>query len=163
MDEERQRRHIEAEPLRLARPVQEWPLNGLQLLHSVFQTMHGGQRLAVRAGDPLRLLEAVRRGQLGRLRDARQQPLAQPTAAVAFVPAQSRVQRSVIAVCPGLLALLELRLCAHVGPHGAVGCLVLVAVRHLGLGRAARFLLESHRLLCLVGNGWIVFSAAQTA
>jgi hypothetical protein len=151
VDEERQRGYIEAERLRLAYPAGEWPLNGSQLLHGVFQSMHGGKRPAVRAGEPLRLRESMRRGQPGCVRDARQKPLAQPSAAIAFVPTQRRVQRSVIAVGLGWLALFELRLRTNIGPDGAVGRLVLIAFRCLRLGRAKR-LSNSHCVPCLFGT-----------
>ena len=115
------------------------------------KSMHGGKRPAVRAGEPLRLRESMRRGQPGCVRDARQKPLAQPSAAIAFVPTQRRVQRSVIAVGLGWLALFELRLRTHIGPHGAVGRLVLIAFRCLRLGRAKR-LSNSHCVPCLFGT-----------
>ena len=70
-DEQRQRRHVEREPLRLARPVEEGARERLQPLDRVGQPYDLDVTEAARPG------EDVWRVEPGRLVDLRDQPLAE--------------------------------------------------------------------------------------
>ena len=119
---------IEAQPLSLAVPVQEWPLNGLQLGYSVLQPAHRSETAPIYLLEHLGLRKQMGR-ELGRILDSRQQPFAKFPAPVGAILAQGRIQQSIVPIGPWRFALAELRLGAHVGTHGAVGSSVLVITR----------------------------------
>ena len=90
--EERQRRHVEREPLRLAGPVEERLAERLQPLDRIRQS--GDLDVAERPG----LGEPVRRLELGGLLDLREKPLAELARGVLPVPVERRRERRVVPV-----------------------------------------------------------------
>ena len=116
VDEQRQRRHVEGQPLRLARPVQERLGERLQRagifagrgerLPGVGEFAPGKLAGLNHGGEPLD--PALQRG------DFLLRPLARM---VQPVPVERRRQRRVVAVGNRILFLAELRLRANIGPQ----------------------------------------------
>ncbi len=136
--EQRQRRHLERQPLCLPCPVEERPRQPLQLSDRVGERSHRRDHPTAPVAELLRLLE-LRPGQPARFVDLRQQPLPQAARAVLRVPVKGRAQRAVVAVRRGRLLLLELRLRADVGSQQHLRVRMPVCIRRPATRR--------HRLL----------------
>ena len=84
VDEERQRRHVEREPFRLAGPVEERLAESLQCIDCVLQPADFDVAEAARLGEP------VRRVERRRLLDLSEQPLRELARGVLPVPVECR-------------------------------------------------------------------------
>jgi hypothetical protein len=118
--EERKRRHVEREPLGLARPIQERAPEQLELFDGIAQA----RDLDV-AGPP-RLSEPVWGIELRSLLDLRQEPLSELASRILPVPVERRRKRRVVPIGLGRLSLPKLSLRANLGPQQG---LLLVTVR----------------------------------
>jgi hypothetical protein len=120
VDEERQSRHIKREALYLAGPVEERSRQRLQSIDCVLQAVD------LYVAERPRRVEPVRRRELRRLLDLREQPLPELARRVLPVPVERRREPRVVPVRLRRLLLPELGLCADVGTKEGF---VLVTIR----------------------------------
>jgi hypothetical protein len=136
MDKERKGRHVEREPLGLARPVEEGPAEGRQLAEQFERLGRGGAEGFVAGIGGQRVVDPRQPPA-----EFREQRLALLAGRVLTVPVERRGERGVIAVGPGRLLLLEPGLRADVGPDRAVG---LAVPKRVARGRRAGTLAPRH-------------------
>ncbi|HEY8724018.1 MAG TPA: hypothetical protein VIL92_09200 [Gaiellaceae bacterium] len=119
MDEQRQGRDVERQPLGLTGPVEERRAECLQSVDCVLEPAD------LDAVERSRLREAVRRIEFRRLLDLGEEPFPQLARGILAVPIEGRGERRVVPVPLWRLLLLELRLGADIGPKQRfVGVLV---------------------------------------